>query len=54
MDDMIEDMILSISISAHREIKRSRDLCGICNTQCALPTAHMCLMTDMMIVVGSM
>jgi hypothetical protein len=32
-DDLLADLILSCTISAHREIKRGRAICGVCGTR---------------------
>ncbi|WWC92996.1 uncharacterized protein L201_007960 [Kwoniella dendrophila CBS 6074] len=34
LDEMINDLILSTAMSAHREIKRGRVVCGTCGTKC--------------------
>ncbi|WVR08237.1 hypothetical protein IAU60_005284 [Kwoniella sp. DSM 27419] len=34
LDEMVGDLILSTAISAHREIKRGRTVCGTCGTRC--------------------
>ncbi|WWC95398.1 hypothetical protein V866_002260 [Kwoniella sp. B9012] len=34
LDEMINDLILSTSMAAHREIKRGRVVCGTCGTKC--------------------
>ncbi|KAK8849504.1 hypothetical protein IAR55_004838 [Kwoniella newhampshirensis] len=33
-DEMVNDMILSTAMAAHREIKRGRVICGTCGTRC--------------------
>ncbi|WVQ75053.1 hypothetical protein IAR50_004662 [Cryptococcus sp. DSM 104548] len=33
-DEMLDDLILTTAISAHREIKRGRVICGTCGTKC--------------------
>ncbi|KAI9633000.1 uncharacterized protein MKK02DRAFT_40380 [Dioszegia hungarica] len=33
-DEMLRDLVQSITISAHREIKRGRVVCGVCGTKC--------------------
>ncbi|ODO06896.1 hypothetical protein I350_04256 [Cryptococcus amylolentus CBS 6273] len=33
-DEMLDDLILTTAISAHREIKRGRAICGTCGTKC--------------------
>ncbi|ORX37897.1 hypothetical protein BD324DRAFT_623701 [Kockovaella imperatae] len=44
LQDMMDDLILTVAISAHREIKRSKVPCGVCHTHCrghsALSSAH--------------
>jgi hypothetical protein len=32
-DDLLADLVLSCTISAHREIKRGRAICGVCGTR---------------------
>ncbi|WRT69514.1 uncharacterized protein IL334_006500 [Kwoniella shivajii] len=34
LDEMINDLILTTAMSAHREIKRGRAICGTCGTRC--------------------
>ncbi|WVN86954.1 uncharacterized protein L203_102129 [Cryptococcus depauperatus CBS 7841] len=34
LQEMIDDLILTTAISAHREIKRGRVICGTCGTRC--------------------
>ncbi|OXG17348.1 hypothetical protein C366_03436 [Cryptococcus neoformans Tu401-1] len=34
LDEMLDDLILTTTISAHREVKRGRVICGTCGTRC--------------------
>ncbi|TYJ57840.1 hypothetical protein B9479_001450 [Cryptococcus floricola] len=36
-DEMLDDLILTTAISAHREIKRGRAICGTCGTKSHVP-----------------
>ncbi|KIR34542.1 hypothetical protein I352_02791 [Cryptococcus deuterogattii MMRL2647] len=43
LHEMLDDLILTTTISAHREVKRGRVICGTCGTRCR---SHLPLLTN--------